>query len=394
MPRFRLFDPESRPSKPKDPTKRRSTIDDFPAWLKVAMQYTFNHSTNFGGGAEFCRRYDHWDCEGSSRGPARACKCLSCKTPTNIYDNHMSGLDEELTLSEIEQDMNLSANEDEREAIACYCDIDAWDCKCGPKDSECDCLLEEEDNWSHAGSLYEEYDNHNFSREKRKRELKIGKFIKKNGEKAYQAKCATVKSNHLARREKAKARKVEKFETAKAELLAQNESYEKKVQAVYATLKDSRKAGEKGEKLPFKDMVGQRFRLYSSDMVKFDSYDDAYPPVQFSDQIHEVELLLSKDSACEEQEEPEGKSRVLCARIVIHDTPVFGTANFKLPKRARRKARKVRADEGKYDVSIQFIGKRCLKLHIQKALFDRIIIPDDHIPDVLEFCGVWHGPAT
>ncbi|KAF2665926.1 hypothetical protein BT63DRAFT_442271 [Microthyrium microscopicum] len=385
--------------KPARVQKRRSQVRDFPSWFQTALRHDYAKDPFYGG--SFCRR---------DRGKLD-CDCPKCSAPENIYDEDLSELGDDWTLPDLSPDYN------------CYCDTYASRCECDLDDPNCECEeRQDDDEISHAGTLCEQFDEFNKEREERQLELRRLKDIREKGAAVFAVEEAArlkrqrerAEARELAREERVEAKRQAIIDKARTGLLDELEAYEDRVKSVYDSLKTRRKTGEKGKKTPFQEILYQRFQLYSSDLVRanypdeselelWDSYDEEhYTPNHYI----EFDLPRAVDSEDLKRGERIGKSRMLSASLGFTDGLYSSTSrDFRLPKRASRKhvvapiiesnyGRNPKEQLGHHKMTIQFLGKRCLKLRISRSFFieQGAFTEGDATngPEMLELVGVLH----
>lgn len=233
-------------------------------------------------------------------------------------------------------------------------------CECGREDDECSCYFEsdsggdesEESERSYNGSDADCYYELKGEREERKRE------------------------KLRERKQKERARDME---TAK----------EEEVRAAYRSFKKARK---EGETTPIDSLAGQEFKLFCSDHVDHFYSDDIYPTkrVQFYHPHHDHNPNFDRAKLGKE-------TGMLHGLVYLDGSASCGFGPFRAPRRASRKAVKVKSDEGPYEVSLKFLGNGYLKLRVSREMVfmgrrgasTSGSAPSLVAPKVFEFFGIW-----
>jgi hypothetical protein len=158
---------------------------------------------------------------------------------------------------------------------------------------------------------------------------------------------------------------------------------EEEVRAAYISLQRARK---KGKTIPIGSLLGQTFTLFCSGHVDY-FYSDIYS-------IKRVEFYSYDDEgdACPETK-PGSKVDMLYGNVYLDANTYYEFGPFRPPKRASRKAIKVKGDDGKYELSFKFLGNGYLKLRVSREMvFMGWCSPPTlprTAPDVFKFVGIW-----
>ena len=265
----------------------------------------------------------------------------------------MNGYDFDEDLSELEED-----KEQERDDIEQFKneDKDDQDCECNDEDSECDCKFEDDDmdeddesERSYDGSDADYYYELKEERDERKQE------------------------KLRERKEKERQRDIEKTK-------------EEEVRVAYRSLN---KAEKERKTIPVGLLAGQSFRLFCSDHVDL-FYSDFYVTKRV-DFYH----LDDTNIPCPHKQKPRSETDMLYGDVYLDANANCNFGPFCPPKRASRKAFKVRSCDGMYELSFKFIGNGYLKLRVSREMV--FMNPDSAsppappaaAPEVFEFVGIW-----
>ncbi|KAK4139212.1 uncharacterized protein C8A04DRAFT_40907 [Dichotomopilus funicola] len=259
-------------------------------------------------------------------------------------------------ISELEEEDDDSKQGEEKEKLE-------NDCECGGDDPECDCQFlsdsdvdeDGESERSYNGSDADYYYELKEEREERKRELL---------------------------REQKERKEQRDMEKAK----------EAEVRAVFKSVKRAKKKAER----PLVDsLAGQVFWLFCADYVDH-FYSDLHPTKR-------VEFRLPDDDDKPFPEDPElgTGSGMVIGQVYLNTYACFDFGPFCAPKRASRKAVKVKCHDGAdgaAELSLKFLGNGYLKLRVPRDLvflghhYANPITPPPKTPDVFKFVGIWDDP--
>ena len=260
----------------------------------------------------------------------------------------MYGYDFDEDLSELEEG---NKQQDDAEQVK---EEGGQECECGGGDPECDCMLDDDDDdtdddeseRSYDGSDADHYCGMKAEREERKL-YKLEEREKKNG--------------------------LEELERTK----------EEEVRVAYTSL---RKVEKEHRALPDGSFAGQSFRLFCSDHVKhfYDADLSGTKRVDFYylDDIYPNEKKFA------------GETGMLRGDMCLDMLAYCDFGPFRPPKRASRKAVKVKSSDGKYELSFVFISNRYLKLKVSREMVSMKrdaaspAAPLATAPEVFEFVGI------
>ncbi|AEO57899.1 hypothetical protein MYCTH_2304632 [Thermothelomyces thermophilus ATCC 42464] len=140
---------------------------------------------------------------------------------------------------------------------------------------------------------------------------------------------------------------------------------------------------EKGrETIPVGPLAGQSFRLYCSDHVDY-FYSDLYGTKRVD--FYHLDV---------NERNPGDEADALYGDVYLDSNANCNFGPFRPPKRASRKAFKVKSCDDKYELSFQFIGNGYLKLRVSREMvfmkpYDASPpSPPPTAPDVFEFAGI------
>jgi hypothetical protein len=139
-------------------------------------------------------------------------------------------------------------------------------------------------------------------------------------------------------------------------------------------------AEDERETNPVGPLAGQSFKLYCSDHVDY-FYYDLYYPTKRVDFYH-----LGVD-----ERNPGDEPDALYGVVYLDCNANCNFGPFRPPKLASREAFKLKSEDGRYELSFQFIGNGYLKPRVSREL---VIMrpyapsPPPAAPDVFEFAGI------
>lgn len=230
------------------------------------------------------------------------------------------------------------------------------DCECDGEDPECDCRYDESER-SYDGSDADYYYSLKEEREERKRENLVERLDKER---------------HL------------KFEKSK----------EEEVQAAETSLRKAQKKGRISLGNP-KSLAGQEFRLFCSDHVDhfyyYGSYEDK--SVRF---IHPDNMPA--DNGLDDPDVKSGDDAgMLYGSLYLDMDSACKFGPFFPPSNATFRPVKVESCDGKYKLSLDFLGNGYLKLRVSRDVVfmgwndesPAACPPNAPAPEVFEFVGIW-----
>ncbi|KAK4154790.1 hypothetical protein C8A00DRAFT_42474 [Chaetomidium leptoderma] len=313
------------------------------------------------------KRADPLRTEASRVGKSRRAQRDSRSLPSWYYrvlafsykgDREVVPCDFDEDLSELEDDKEqerddvkqLNGEEEQEEEEDCECDGD---------DSECSCQFEDDngvDDGSESDRSYDGSDaDYYYELKEEREERKLEKLQQ--------------------RREKERERERERIK-------------EEEVCAAYRSLKG----------VPIDSLAGQEFKLFCSDHVDH-FYSDLYPTkrVSFYRLDDEGNLRLDDEDNDPRQDKTKlgSETDMLYGDIYLGADANCGFGPFRPPKRASRKAVKVRSCDGTYELSFKFLGNGFLKLSVSREMvfMSRYSAsppaPPPTAPAVFEFVGIW-----
>jgi hypothetical protein len=256
-------------------------------------------------------------------------------------NRQVNGYDFDEDLSELEEDkddVEQFENEDE-------------DCECGGEDPECDCKFEDDDESerSYDGSDADYY---------------------------YELKEERVERKQEKLRERKKKERQQDIEKTK----------EEEVHAAYRSLN---KAEKERKTIPVGLLAGQSFKLFCSDHV-----DHFYSDLYATKRVDFYHLDDTNNPRLHKQK-PGGEADMLYGDVYLDANANCNFGPFRPPKRASRKAFKVRSCDGMYELSFKFIGNGYLKLRVSREMVfmnpysASPPAPPAAAPEVFEFVGIW-----
>ncbi|KAL2256134.1 hypothetical protein VTK26DRAFT_2136 [Humicola hyalothermophila] len=165
---------------------------------------------------------------------------------------------------------------------------------------------------------------------------------------------------------------------------------EAEVRVAYRSLKRARK---KGKTIPIDSLAGQEFTLFCSD--HFDHfYSYLYYPTKRVEFYH-----LDEDDPRLDKPKLGSENAMLYGQVYLNESANCEFGPFPPPKRASRKAVKVKCCDGTYGLSVKFLGNGYLKLRVSRemvfmgrydASYDAspLALPPT-APETFEFVGIW-----
>lgn len=245
-------------------------------------------------------------------------------------------------------------------------------------DAESDCESER----SYAGSDADLYYELKEEREERKRE----KLQERKGRKRQKRKGRKHKAQQLA------------FERSKEEeVRAEYDSLEGQTNLLSWLAKPGAtpQARKEPTPIPFESLAGQEFELFCSDHVKY-WYDGSYYGEK-SVYFWHPDASVS-DERKEGLKDPNYETGMLFGELELGNYVMCKFGPFWPPSRASRKPVKVESDDGKHDISFQFLGNGYLKLRVSR----NFVFMDSHLgnskpppppsaPQEFEFVGIWYN---
>ncbi|KAK3934240.1 hypothetical protein QBC46DRAFT_400360 [Diplogelasinospora grovesii] len=270
---------------------------------------------------------------------------ISFKEKREVYADDF---DEDL--SEAEED-----KEQERDDVKQF--EEKQDCECGGDDPDCDCQFEDDNDIDKDDESERSYDG-------------------SDADYYYELKEEREERKQEKLRERKEKERVREMERTK----------EEEVRAAYRSLK---KAKKERKMAPVGPLEGQSFKLFCSDHVDH-FYSDLYAPKRV-----EFYHLDDANNPRLDKQKPSGEADMLYGDVYLDCDANCDFGPFRPPKRASRKAFKVKSCDGKYELSFKFIGNGYLKLRISREMVfmnpysasPRAPLPA--APEMFEFVGIW-----
>jgi hypothetical protein len=265
-------------------------------------------------------------------------------------NREVRGYDFDEDLSEMEEDKEQESDNAEQVKE------EEEHCTYGGDDSECDCQFEDDD--------MDEDDE---------------------SERSYDGSDAEC---YYELKEEREARKQEKLGERKAKEHEQEmeRTKEEEVRAAYRSLNPTEK---EGKPIPIESIAGQSFKLFCSDHVHH-FYSDLYATKR-------VDFYHLDDTGDPRLEKTKlgGEAEMLYGDMYLDANANCDFGPFRPPKRASRKAIKVKSGDGKYELSFKFIGNGYLKLSVSREMVFMkpysvsALAHPPAAPEVFEFVGIW-----
>lgn len=226
----------------------------------------------------------------------------------------------------------------------CKCDDEDSTCECDGEDSECECIIQDDDERSYDGSDVDYYYDLKNEREERKRELR--------------------KERILYRKEKDEQRIIEA-------------DMENEILSTYESLK---KAETERELSLLVTTACKRFNLYSADHVNHcyrTLYGSNYVEFCYLDQDDFLRIT------------PERQLGQLTGHLYFNSNTDCDFAPFTHPKHASLEDYRVKSNDGKYELTFQFLSNDYLKLRVSRELaFMGYDSQPAHAPEFFDFVGI------
>lgn len=256
-------------------------------------------------------------------------------------DREVCGEDFDEDLSELEDD------DDEEQGSDGVEQSEEEDCACGGDDPECDCQDDDDDE--------------------------------SDSERSYDGSDADYYYELKEEREERKQEKLEERKE-KEQLLEIEKTMEDEVCAAHRSLDAAEEEGR--EPNPVGSLAGQSFKLYCSDHVDY-FYSDFYATKRVDFFHPDEDQRMRGDEA-----------DALYAHVHLDSNANCNFGPFRPPKLANQKAFRVKSEDNKYELSLQFIGNGYLKLRVSREMVfmkphnARRPPPPPAAPEVFEFAGI------
>ncbi|KAL2263073.1 hypothetical protein VTK26DRAFT_8298 [Humicola hyalothermophila] len=162
---------------------------------------------------------------------------------------------------------------------------------------------------------------------------------------------------------------------------------EEEVRIAYRFLKKARK---KGKTIPIGSLAGQEFKLFCSDHVDH-FYSYLYYPTKRVEFYH----LDDEDNPRLDKPKLGSEIAMLYGQVYLDVGANCDFGPFPPPKRASRKAVKVKSCDGTHELSVKFLGNGYLKLRVSREMVfmgchdaSPLAFPPT-APEAFEFVGIW-----
>lgn len=267
-------------------------------------------------------------------------------------------------LSELESE---SEQEDDAEPVKEHKE----DCECGDEDSECDChwstdddTEDDESEKSYDGSDAGDYYSLKRQRDKRKREKLWQRQELRRREKLWNPQGPKNKNEQLV------------FEKSKEE-------------EVRSAFKSLRKARKEHRTIPIESLADQEFKLFCSDYV--DHFYHIDPSA--TKRLHFF-TFRNADVHPDGPLKKRGDQTVMYGVVALEGNVCYQIGPFRPRRNASWRPMKVKSNDGKYELSFQFLGNGYLKLRISRDMFTgpyatNPAAPRPTAPEVFNFVGIW-----
>lgn len=209
------------------------------------------------------------------------------------------------------------------------------------------------------------------------------------------------------REQKGRKRQKRKGRKQKAQQLEFERSKEEEVRAEYDSLEGQTnllswlakpgatpQARKEPTPIPFESLAGKEFELFCSDHVKY-WYDGSYYGEK-SVYFWQPDASVS-DERKEGLKDPNYETGMLFGELELGNYVMCKFGPFRPPSRASRKPVKVESDDGKHEISFQFLGNGYLKLRVSRnfVFMDSDLgnskpPPPPSAPQEFEFVGIWN----